>query len=147
MEGTAVNTLQECMERYHKAVKEMVTQLRPGDGVLGFGRDPKREPCHMEFYKEMGEAVGRMAREGVSPAQAEEAVEFLITLCRQEQYHSLTTPMREAVQGHARLLVPLLEPAAARRIAAWYAKAYPRHRRLPVQSQLFKDLERRSREG
>ena len=50
MEGTAVNTLLACMEDYNEAVKKMTAKLRPGDGLLGFGRDPKRDPCHMEFY-------------------------------------------------------------------------------------------------
>ena len=52
--------------------------------------------------------------------------------------------MREAVQGHARTLVPLLEPETARELAAWYNKTYPRRRRLPVQNQLLKELERRA---
>ena len=145
MEGTAVNTLLACMENYNEAVKKMTAKLRPGDGLLGFGRDPKRDPCHMEFYEAVGEAVGRMVQAGLSPAQAEEAVRYLLTLYQEERYHSLTGPMREAVQGHARALVPLLEPSAARALALWYGKVYPRHRRLPVQNQLLKDLERRAK--
>ena len=110
MEGTAVNTLLACMEDYNEAVKKMTAKLRPGDGLLGFGRDPKRDPCHMEFYEAVGEAVGRMIQEGLTPAEAEEAVRFLVTLAQEERYFDLTQPMREAVQGHARTLVPLLEP-------------------------------------
>ena len=71
MEGTAVNTLLACMENYNEAVKKMTAKLRPGDGLLGFGRDPKRDPCHMEFYEAVGEAVGRMVQEGLTPAEAE----------------------------------------------------------------------------
>ena len=125
MEGTAVNTLLACMENYNEAVKKMTAKLRPGDGLLGFGRDPKRDPCHMEFYEAVGEAVGRMVQEGLTPAEAEETVRFLVTLAQEERYFDLTQPMREAVQGHARTLVPLLEPETARELAAWYNKTYP----------------------
>ena len=145
MDETATTSRLECMERYQAAVKKLASELRPGDGLLGFGRDPKRDPCHMEFYEAVGEAVGRMIQAGLSPAQAEEAVRYLLTLYQEERYHSLTGPMREAVQGHARVLVPLLEPSAARELALWYGKVYPRHRRLPVQNQLLKDLERRAK--
>ena len=117
MEGTAVNTLLACMENYNEAVKKMTAKLRPGDGLLGFGRDPKRDPCHMEFYEAVGEAVGRMVQEGLNPAEAEDTVRFLVTLAQEERYFDLTQPMREAVQGHARTLVPLLEPETARELA------------------------------
>ena len=144
MEKTAVQTLLGCMEEYDQAMGKVAAQLRPGDGLLGFGRDPKRDPCHMEFYEAVGEAVGRMVQEGLTPAEAEETVRFLVTLAQEERYFDLTQPMREAVQGHARVLVPFLEPEAARQLAVWYDKAYPRRRRLPVQSQLLKELERRA---
>lgn len=145
MEKTAVQTLLGCMEEYDQAMGKVAAQLRPGDGLLGFGRDPKRDPCHMAFYEAVGEAVGQMAREGLPPREAEEAVRFLLELFLSENYNALTRPMREAVQGHARTLVPFLDPAAARELADWYGRQYPRHRRLPVQSQLFKDLERRGK--
>ena len=79
----------------------------------------------MEFYEAVGEAVGRMVQEGLTPAEAEETVRFLVTLAQEERYFDLTQPMREAVQGHARTLVPLLEPETARELAAWYNKTYP----------------------
>ena len=144
MEETRIDTLRACMEEYDRAVRKMAAQLRPGDGLLGFGRDPKRDPSHMDFYQAVGEAVGRMVGDGLSPQEAENAARFLMTLYLEEGYHSFTRPMREAVQGHIRPLVPLLTPEAARELAGWYARAYPRRLRLPVQSQLLKELERRA---
>ena len=70
------------MEDYNEGVKKMTAKLLPGDGLLGFGRDPKRDPCHMEFYESVGEAVGRMIQEGLTPAEAEQAVRFLVTLAQ-----------------------------------------------------------------
>ena len=62
MEAVAVKTLQACMEQYNAAMRKVVDRLKPGDGLLGFGRDPKRDPCHMEFYEAVGEAVGQIGR-------------------------------------------------------------------------------------
>lgn len=145
MEAAAVKTLQACMEQYNAAMRKVVDRLKPGDGLLGFGRDPKRDPCHMEFYEAVGEAVGRMVQGGLSSGEAAEAAWFLMMLAQEDRYITLTQPMREAVQGHVRLLVPFLEPETAREMSVWYGKAYPRRRRLPVQSQLFQELERRAR--
>ena len=144
MDEMAIQGLTDCMERYDRAVRKMAERLRPGDGVLGFGRDPRRDPSHMDFYEAMGETVGRLAEGHPSPEEAEQVVRFLLKLSRAEGYHSLTQPMREAVQGHARVLVPFLEPETAQVLAAWYRRQYPR-RRLPVPEQLLEKLERRAR--
>ena len=144
MEKTAVQTLLGCMEEYDQAMGKVAAQLRPGDGLLGFGRDPKRDPCHMAFYEAVGEAVGQMAREGLPPREAEEAVRFLLELFLSEDYNALTRPMRRRSRAMPGPWCPSWT-GAARELADWYGRQYPRHRRLPVQSQLFKDLERRGR--
>ena len=51
--------------------------------------------------------------------------------------------MLEAVQGHALVLVPNLEPQKARELAYWYGRQYPRVRRLPIQQKLYQALEKR----
>ena len=91
--------------------------------------------------------VEQMAQRELTAQEAGEAARFLLQLGWEERYHSLTQPMREAVQGHVRPLVPFLAAEEAGELAAWYAQVYPRRRRLPVQSQLLKALERRSREN
>ena len=88
---------------------------------------------------------GAWSRGGSPPARRQRPAWFLMMLAQEDRYITLTQPMREAVQGHVRLLVPFLEPEAAREMSVWYGKAYPRRRRLPVQSQLFQELERRAR--
>ena len=41
--------LTACMEEYDREIRQAVSQLRPGDGFMGLGRDPRREPCHLRF--------------------------------------------------------------------------------------------------
>lgn len=36
--------LAACMEEYDREIRQAVSQLRPGDGFMGLGRDPRREP-------------------------------------------------------------------------------------------------------
>ena len=112
-----LNALQECVDRYERAVEKVLAGLRPGDGFLGLGNDP-----------------------------AFQAVRFLLSLSQGERYE-LAVPMMEAVQGHALALIPLLAPARAEELAGWYGTCFPKRRRLPVQTQVFRALERRAKGG
>ncbi|RHR05600.1 hypothetical protein DWX58_13760 [Pseudoflavonifractor sp. AF19-9AC] len=140
----SVVLMQACMERYQNSMDRLAANLRPGDGILGFGNDPKRSPYHMDFYNELGELAGRLAG-GEWPAdQAEEAVEFLLTMA--EKFGKrLTAPMMEAAQGHALPLVPLLPCDRAEQLARSYDRSYPRRMRTPVQEKVFRALEKQAR--
>ena len=126
--------LTACMEEYDREIRQAVSQLRPGDGFMGLGRDPRREPCHLRFYESAGELVARTAR-------------FLLTLSQAEGYHELTDPMREAAQGHVLTLTALLPPETAAELAEWYRGQYHRSQRLPVQKKVLNALERRGKEA
>lgn len=132
-----------CVEEYDKALEKVAARLKPGDGILGFGNDPKRAPCHMEFYEAMGEAVAAALAE---EADAQAMAQFLLELAGSKGHYQMAYPMLEAVQGHALALVPHLEPAKARELAYWYGRQYPRVRRLPVQQKLYMALEKRGRQ-
>ena len=139
----SVAEIRACLERYERAMERVADGLRPGDGLLGFGNDPKRSPYHMEFYNQVGEAAARLARGEWPAEEAEETVEFLLTMG--EKYGCrLTQPMMEAVQGHVLPLVPLLTSVQAERLSRSYGLRYPRRRRLPVQKKVFQALERRA---
>ena len=102
-----------CVEEYDKAMEKVTARRKLGDGILGFGNDPKRAPCHMDFYENMGEAVTAALAEG---ADAEAMVRFLLELAQSKGHYQMAYPMLEAVQGHALVLVPHLEP---QRPASW----------------------------
>ena len=140
----SVALIQACMERYQNAMDRVAANLRPGDGILGFGNDPRRSPYHMDFYNEVGELAGRLARGEWPAEQAGETVEFLLTMGK--NYGSrLTLPMMEAAQGHVLPLVPLLACDQAEQLARSYAARYPRRERLPIQDKVLLALEKRAK--
>ena len=63
----SIARMQSCVERYQEAMDRVVAGLRPGDGILGFGNDPRRSPYHKDFYDEMGRLAGRLAALQGSP--------------------------------------------------------------------------------
>ena len=77
--------LAACMEEYDREIRQAVSQLRPGDGFMGLGRDPRREPCHLRFYESAGALVDRAVREGLAPEAAAETARFLLTLSQAEE--------------------------------------------------------------
>ena len=50
----SVEQFRACLERYEQAMGRVEAGLRPGDGLFGFGNDPKRSPYHMDFYNRWG---------------------------------------------------------------------------------------------
>ena len=76
MEERMEAALRGCVERYEEAVDSMTSRLRPGDGVLGMGRDPRRDPCHMAFYEEVGETVARFQATEPEAGEVVQAVRF-----------------------------------------------------------------------
>ena len=44
-----LNALQECVDRYERAVEKVLAGLRSGDGFLGLGNDPRRAPATWSF--------------------------------------------------------------------------------------------------
>ena len=55
-------------------------------------------------------------------ADAEAMVRFLLELAQSKGHYQMAYPMLEAVQGHALVLVPHLEPQEARELAYWYGR-------------------------
>ena len=144
MTETLESALRGCVDQYEEAMDKVIARLRPGDGLLGLGRDPKRDPCHMAFYEAVGETVARFAGEELAAEEAFQAARFLLSLTQVER-RNLVRPMMEAVQGHALPLIPLLEPGQAEELAHWYGAHYPKRQRLPVQDKVMRALEKRAR--
>ena len=133
-----------CVERYQSAMDRVAANLRPGDGILGFGNDPRRSPYHMDFYNELGDLAGRLAQGEWPAEEAGETVEFLLTL-GEKFGGKMTLSMMEAAQGHVLPLVPLLACDQAEQLARSYAARYPRRKRLPIQEKVLQALEKRAK--
>lgn len=135
--------LEELVADYRRAVEELEAARRPGDGWMGLGRDPKRDPCHMAFYQGVGRAAQELS--GLTAEQAGEAAELLLTLGLRRPVPEGMVPMLEAAQGHALALIPQTDPERAARLLEVYAARYPRRGgRLPIHTQLLQALNRRA---
>ncbi|MCD7708976.1 MAG: hypothetical protein LUI02_03780 [Clostridiales bacterium] len=135
-----LDDLKKCFGDYVEYTASLRKQYAPGAGLLGFGRGPKDDPGHMKFYDDAKALAETLAATEPSPEIAAEAVEFILHAEEENQKYDLAVWMLMAAQGIAIPLIPYLKPEDAARIRDWYGRRYPRHKRLPIQNEVFKAL-------
>lgn len=134
-----LENLQALYTNYAETVKEIRKKAKPFDGFLGFGNDPRKDPCHEAFY----EAVAQWA-EGFAAQQPQQ--EALLTAA----FFLLEEPLRYreqecywymfAAHAHLKPLIPLLTRENARCVQARFEELYPKRERMPLQKELLKLL-------
>lgn len=133
--------LRECYRQYDEQANAVNKKSSPFDGLLGFGNDPRRDPCHGQFYEDVGRWVQAFLALSPQPRQVFEAEHHLITApktCATEASYW----MMYAAQGWCRQLVDKLDSRGCAKLQAVYDELYPKRDRLPVQAELYKMLKR-----
>lgn len=133
-------TLRGLCEEYLSQVDQLLRDAKPGDGLLGMGKAPQHDPCHDAFDQQVEACVTSAMAEGLSPAEANQLAEVLLLFEREREAPPCASWMLIAAHRHGLQLVPFLAPQAAAELHQQYRKAYPIHRRLPVQRELLKAL-------
>lgn len=137
--------LKERYERYQQEANDAASQASPWSGLWGFGNDPRKHACHDSFYRDVGVWAEEFLRSGPAAREAAEAVSWIVKAAqahREEQ----TFGYLFAVQGHARALIPLMDPVDCRELQLWYDSAYKKAERLPVQKEVYKLLQNRAKD-
>lgn len=130
-------------EAYDLQVEQLWKKSRVTDGMLGFGKDPRNDPCHMVFYERVEAWIDGFCGQNPQAAEAEEALLWMLeTTATREKKECYG--MMFAALGLARKLVPLLDQTGAERAFVRMGKLYPVHALMPVQEQLFRDLKRKA---
>ncbi len=135
--------LEQAFTLYRQDLENCVKKSKPTDGLLGFGRSLKDDPCHDRFDERVKEAVDGICAASPSPADASRAMEALL------RHETASWPlaaqwMLRAIERHSIPLIPLLTPEAAALFLKEYAAQYKPWDRLPVQQEIYKALKRRA---
>ena len=124
------------IEDYLEKVDNAISAARPADGLFGFSKGPKDDPCHQKFYDDIEKAVSQIKSSDEAYAVADE-------LLRAESSYScpqMASLMLTAVQGHVINLVPLLNAEQKNSLRIYFDESIPRWKRLPVQKKLYQLL-------
>ncbi len=139
--------LQQLKDRYARYVQEAQTVRDEAPllaGFLGFGADPKRDPCHMAFYRDAEKWMKDFLASSPSEGEAYAAVKFIL---------SAPVGMREhdsywflfAAHGLCRELAPQLNQLHCQELVEFYDREFPRRDRMDAQTAVYKALVRGAR--
>ncbi len=136
----AMKRIEQCYEKYTKNVQIILSEAKPVDGLLGFGEDPSRHPCHEAFYYEVEALIKAVAAEEKDPAVLAQVVSYMIRAEIIWQDHRDAVWMMIAASGHALEIIPALKREDAKKLLKLYGDIVPRFRRLPVQKKIAAGL-------
>lgn len=127
---------------YDAAVREVRKKARAFDGILGLGKDPRRDPCHEQFYN----AVGKWAEEflATEPSQEDLKAAALLLVEEPKNYEGKESFwFMFAAQGHIKPLIGPMSPENCRVVKASLEANYKKRDRMPLQKELLKLLDKK----
>ena len=129
------------MSEYDEAVREVQKNRKIFDGVFGMGTHPGNAPCHDVLDRKI-EALCREAAEEPDAGQIREMLEEIYAVPLKWQGPEYAKLMLIAVQRHTMPLISRLAEEDRAELSAWYQKTWPRRRRLPLQEEVLKALQK-----
>ena len=137
---TTMDDLKRTYADYLSAVAALEQKAALTDGLMGFGRDPKTDPCHEAFYQEVAAWVEEFLASDPTPEEISQAAFWILQAAYPHESRTTVFWILYAVHGHAAPLIPRMPPEDRRELAAWYDKHHPKRSRLPVQKKIAKLL-------
>ncbi len=134
--------------RYHEYIQynqSLFAKAKITDGLFGLGNSPKRDSGHTKFFQDVAAIVEELSAQPLTAAEAAEAVRWMLEADALAGQNTSAVWMIVAAQQHAEKLIPFLPAPEAARILLDYSKRYPKHQRLPIQTQLMKRLKAQSK--
>ena len=129
--------LRKILETYRAAVAQVEKTRRPFDGLLGMGRKPSDDPCHMQ----MDQGVEALMQEAAgADAAADEVVSALIRAAKEYEGPEYARFALIAAQRHGIGLIPRMSAGGRKELKAWFDKAYPKRTRFPMQKKIAEEL-------
>lgn len=133
--------LKALYEDYAQKALEVRKKARLFDGVMGFGDDPRKHPCHEAFYHAVKEWVEAFAASTPSPEEANDAISFLIEAPAHNREGECYWFMY-ANMVFMEPLIPYLNGIYAKSLAKRMNFLFPRYDRMPAHQAVFKKLQK-----
>ena len=133
---------QGIIETYIEELDKAEKNRKPGSGLFGIGHGPGDYPCHEEMDRQVAELAEEIAE---GDAAADEIAEIVKPVLQAEESRPWPEAARWAVMATQRHVLPLIARMSAadrETMLAWYEKAYPKRRRMPLQKQILEELKK-----
>lgn len=121
-------------EEEYTAVKKKAPPL---SGFLGFGSDPKKDPCHERFFQSVEKWIKDFLDGEPDSEGAYEAVHWIVSAAAEHKGKPVYWFMY-AAHGLCRELVPLLSADQCAEMKDLYDTHFHRRDRMPAHMELYK---------
>ena len=125
---------------YAQTVLDLRKKARIFDGIMGFGDDPKKNPCHEAFYYAVKDWVDAFVATSPTPEQAMEVASFLLETPahnrESESYWFMYTNV-----CFIEPIIPYIYKEDAKALAKRLNFLFPRYDRMPVHQTVYKKLQ------
>ena len=132
--------LKALYEDYAQKALEVRKKSRLFDGVMGFGDDPRKHPCHETFYLAVKAWVEDFAATNPSAEEANEVISFLIEAPAHNRERECYWFMYASIV-FMEPLIPYLNNTYAKALAKRMNLLFPRYDRMPAHQSVFKKLQ------
>lgn len=139
-----INELKQMYADYQKKSFEVRQKAPVFAGILGLGSDPRRHPCHEEFYDATIVWTDKFVNSAPSQAEAMEVASFVLEEPEKFREKDAFWFLWVAV-GNIRKLIPLLSGEDCKALAARFDELYKKRDRMPVQVETYKMLVKASK--
>ena len=138
-----ISEVKELYSEYVSKVKELEQQMKPSDGLFGMGRKISDDRCHDDFADRLEKMLSDYAESEHDKGEVREVLGYIYNVPFEFEDDKNIYWMMNAVHGLTQNLISFLSAEDADRLLKEYKDKYPRSKRLPVQKQLVKALEKR----
>lgn len=139
-----IHELKERYEAYREKSRDVRQKAPLFAGMLGLGSDPRRHPCHEEFFEDVIKWTDTFAASGPSSQEAMEVAQYILEEPVKYRETDAYWFMFVAV-GCIRTLIPLLTKEDCKVLIARFDELYKKRDRMPVQIETYKMLVKASK--
>ena len=139
-----INELKQMYADYQKKSLEVRQKAPVFAGILGLGSDPRRHPCHEEFYDATIAWTEKFVKSAPTQQEAMEVASFVLEAPEKERERDAFWFLWVAV-GNIRSLIPFLSKEDCKALVTRFDELYKKRDRMPVQVETYKMLVKASK--
>jgi len=134
-----VEKLTQMYTAYYEKSQKVRREAPLFAGFLGLGSDPRKHPCHEEFYEAVEKEMAEFTASNPNSAEAAKVARFLIEEPTKYREKDAFWFMYVCV-GFVRPLVKMMEKEDCKALAETMQALYNKKERMPVQLETMKML-------
>ena len=134
-----INELKNMYEAYIEKSLEVRRKAPIFAGILGLGSDPRKHPCHEEFYEAAIAWTENFVKSEPSAEEVMAAASYMLEAPDPQRERDAFWFLWVAV-GNIRTLIPYLKKEDCKILAARFDELYKKRDRMPVQIETYKKL-------